>query len=313
MHIFVFPGQGSQFVGMGQVLAERYTAAREVFACVDDALGQNLTRLMKEGPLEELTLTVNAQPALMAVSLAALRVLEREAGLEIGRDIRAVAGHSLGEYAALAATGVFGITEAARLLRLRGQAMQGAVPVGQGAMAAILGLDFAEVEAVAREAAQQDICEAANDNAPGQVVISGHVTAVERAIAIAREKGAKRALLLPVSAPFHCALMAPAAQIMEEALGKIDFMVPTVPVLCNVTARPVTDPEALRRNLVKQVTGAVRWRESIVFLAEEGANSFLEIGAGKVLSGLIKRIAPSALCRSIGTPEEIEAFVAQSV
>jgi [acyl-carrier-protein] S-malonyltransferase len=308
MRALIFPGQGSQSVGMGKALADQFPQAKSVFDEVDEALKQPLSKLMWEGPLEELTLTANTQPALMAVSLAALRVLEAEAGLKISRDIAFVAGHSLGEYSALAAVGVFSIADAARLLRIRGNAMQDAVPVGQGAMAALLGLDYPDVVAIVHEAAQGEICEAANDNAVGQVVISGHKAAVERAIILAQAKGAKRAIMLPVSAPFHCALMAPAAAIMQEALAAVTFNTPLVPVVTNVEAMPVHDPEALRSGLVAQVTGSVRWREGILRLVHEGVDSFVEVGAGKVLTGLVKRIATGATCSSVGTPDDVESF-----
>jgi [acyl-carrier-protein] S-malonyltransferase len=302
---FLFPGQGSQAVGMGKALAEASPAARDVFAEVDDALGQKLSSLMWEGPEDELTLTENAQPALMAVSLAALRLLEQEEGLSVARTAAFVAGHSLGEYSALAAAGSFSLRDAARLLRLRGRAMQRATPVGLGAMAALLGLDYAEAEAVAREAAQGEICEAANDNAPGQVVVSGHRTAVDRAIALAKERGAKRAVLLPVSAPFHCALMKPAAEAMAEALAEAALESPAVPVVANVTAAPVDRPEEIRKLLVAQVTGTVRWRESMAMMAAAGVHLFCELGAGKVLTGLVKRNAPSAAGLALATPQEI--------
>jgi [acyl-carrier-protein] S-malonyltransferase len=304
-----FPGQGSQAVGMGKALAEAFAPARAVFDEVDDALSQRLSRLLFEGPTEELTLTANAQPGLMAVSLAALRVLEAEAGLDVGRDAAFVAGHSLGEYSALAAAGGLSIGDTARLLRIRGDAMQRAVPVGLGAMAAVLGLDYADVVAVAADAAQGEICEAANDNGPGQVVVSGHKAAVERAVALAQERGAKRAILLPVSAPFHCALMQPAAEAMRAALAEVALAPPVVPLVANVAAGPITEPEAIRASLVAQVTGTVRWRESVVFMAAEGVDMFYEVGAGKVLSGLAKRIAPGAGTMAIGTPADITAVV----
>jgi [acyl-carrier-protein] S-malonyltransferase len=305
---FVFPGQGSQSVGMGKALAEAYPAARKVFDEVDAALGQKLSALMFDGPMEELTLTANAQPALMAVSLAALRVLECEAGLSFARDAACVAGHSLGEYSALAAAGALGISDAARLLRIRGDAMQAAVPVGVGAMAAILGLEFDEVAAVVEEARQGEICDAANDNGGAQVVVSGHKAAVERAIAIAQGRGAKRAMLLPVSAPFHCALMQPAAEAMREALAKVTVNAPSVPVVANVTAAFVSNPAEIRDLLVRQVTGTVRWRESVRLMAEQGVARFVELGSGRVLNGLIRRIAEGAATVAVGTPADVAAY-----
>jgi len=307
---FIFPGQGSQSVGMGKALAEAFPAARAVFDEVDEALGQKLSVLMFDGPAEELTLTANAQPALMAVSLAALRALESEAGLEMARDVSCVAGHSLGEYSALAAAGSLGIADAARLLRIRGDAMQAAVPPGVGAMAALIGMEFAAADAVAREAAETEVCEAANDNGGGQVVISGHRGAVERAIAIAQARGAKRAMLLPVSAPFHCALMQPAAEAMAQALARAVIHRPKTPIVTNVTAGYVTSPDEIARCLVRQVTGTVRWRESISFMAAEGVTSFVEVGAGKVLAGLVRRIADGATTSSVGAPADVVAFAA---
>jgi [acyl-carrier-protein] S-malonyltransferase len=307
---FIFPGQGSQAVGMGKALADNFTAARNVFAEVDEALGEKLTATIWEGPAEKLTLTENAQPALMAVSLATLRVLESEAGVNLARDVAFVAGHSLGEYSALAATGSLSIADTARLLRIRGRAMQAAVPVGAGAMAALLGLEFEPAASVATEAAQGEVCEAANDNGGGQVVVSGNKAAVERAVEIAKAKGAKRAMLLPVSAPFHCALMQPAADAMAEALSKVAVKAPVVPVVANVLARPVTDPAEIVTALVAQVTGTVRWRECVAFMAGAGVDSFYEVGAGKVLSGLVKRIAAGATGTAIGNPEDVAAFKA---
>jgi [acyl-carrier-protein] S-malonyltransferase len=312
---FVFPGQGSQTVGMGKALAETYPAATRVFAEVDSALGKNLSALMFDGPEAELTLTANAQPALMAVSLAATRVLEAEAGLELAREARYVAGHSLGEYSALAAAGALSIADAARLLRIRGEAMQRAVPVGAGAMAAILGLDFAQVSAIAAQAAsdlvsQGAICQAANDNGGGQVVISGTRAAVERAMELAKGAGAKRALPLPVSAPFHCALMQPAAEAMAAALASVEIKAPRPPLVANVSAAATEDPAAIRASLVAQVTGAVRWRESVLYMAQQGVANFIELGAGKVLSGLIRRIAEGATTLSVGAPADVEAFKA---
>jgi len=308
---FVFPGQGSQAVGMGKALAENFNAAREIFAAVDEALGEKLTAVIWDGPADRLTLTENAQPALMAVSLATLRVLESEAGLDLARDAAFVAGHSLGEYSALAAAGALTLADAARLLRLRGRAMQAAVPVGVGAMAALLGLDFDAAVAVAAEAAQGEVCQAANDNGGGQVVVSGNKAAVERAVAIAKDKGAKRAMLLPVSAPFHCALMQPAADAMAEALARVAVKPPAVALVANVLARPVTMPPEIVTSLVRQVTGTVRWRECVAFMAGAGVDSFYEIGAGKVLSGLVKRIAPGATGTAIGSPEDVAAFKAR--
>jgi len=309
---FVFPGQGSQVVGMGKALAERFPPARAVFAEVDDALDQKLSTLMFEGPQDELTLTANAQPALLAASLAAIRVLEAEAGLNLARDASFVAGHSLGEYSALAAAGSLSIGEAAKLLRVRGRAMQAAVPVGSGAMAALLGIEYEMALAIAKQAAAETgsgaICEIANDNGGGQVVVSGTREAVDRAIEIAKIHGARRSVLLPVSAPFHCALMQPAAQAMAEALAPTDLKPPCVPLIANVLAAPVSDPEEIRKLLVAQVTGAVRWRESIVFMASKGISIFVECGAGKVLSGLIKRLASAAQGISVGAPSDIDLY-----
>jgi [acyl-carrier-protein] S-malonyltransferase len=307
---FIFPGQGSQTVGMGKALADAFAPARSVFEEVDEALGQKLSAVMWEGPAESLTLTENAQPALMAHSLAVVRVLQAEAGLDLKRDARFVAGHSLGEYSALAAAGAFSLSDTARLLRIRGRAMQQAVPVGTGAMAALLGLSFDDAAAVAREAAQGEVCQAANDNGAGQVVVSGHKAAVERAVEIAKAKGAKRAMLLPVSAPFHCALMQPAAEAMAEALGKIAVEAPAVPVVANVTAKPVSEPGEIVRNLVAQVTGTVRWRECVEHMAGAGVTTFYEVGAGKVLTGLVKRIAEGTTGIVIGTPEDVAVFKA---
>ncbi len=304
----VFPGQGSQAVGMGKELADQFAAARAVFEEVDGALGEKLTDVIWAGPAETLTLTENAQPALMAVSLATLRVLEAEAGLSVARDAAFVAGHSLGEYSALAAAGALSVSDTARLLRVRGRAMQKAVPVGVGAMAALLGLDYDAAVAVAREAAQGEVCEAANDNGGGQVVVSGNKAAVERAVEIAKGKGAKRAMLLPVSAPFHCRLMSPAADVMAEALAGVAIAAPAVPLVANVLAAAISDPDEIRRRLVEQVTGTVRWRESVAYMAGAGVDRFVEIGAGKVLSGLVKRIAEGATGTSIGSPRDIEAF-----
>ena len=307
---FVFPGQGSQTVGMGKALADAFAPAKAVFAEVDAALGESLSTTIFEGPQDRLTLTENAQPALMAVSLAVMRVLEAEAGLDLARDAAFVAGHSLGEYSALAAAGTFTIADAARLLRTRGQAMQKAVPVGVGAMAALLGLDYDAAVAVAAEAAQGEVCQAANDNGGGQVVVSGNKAAVERAVEIAKGKGAKRAMLLPVSAPFHCALMAPAAEVMAEALSKVQIKAPVVPVVANVKATALKDPAEIVKALVAQVTGTVRWRESVGYMAAQGVGTFYEIGAGKVLSGLVKRIADGATGTAIGSPDDVAAFKA---
>ena len=307
---FIFPGQGSQSVGMGKALAENFAAARNVFDAVDEALGEKLSAVIWEGPADRLTLTENAQPALMAVSLAVLRVLEGEAGVDLARDAAFVAGHSLGEYSALAAAGSLSIPDTARLLRIRGRAMQAAVPVGAGAMAALLGLEFDAAAAVAAEAAQDQVCQAANDNGGGQVVVSGDKAAVERAVEIAKGKGARRAMLLPVSAPFHCALMQPAADAMAEALAKVAIKPPVVPLVANVLARPITEPTEIVSSLVAQVTGTVRWRECVAFMAGASVDSFYEIGAGKVLSGLVKRIADGATGTPVGTPEDIAAFKA---
>jgi [acyl-carrier-protein] S-malonyltransferase len=305
---FTFPGQGSQAVGMGKALAENFSQAKTVFAEVDEALGQNLSALMFEGPEADLTLTANAQPALMAVSLAAIRVLEAEVGLDLARDAAYVAGHSLGEYSALAAARAFSIADAARLLRIRGNAMQAAVPAGEGAMAALLGLDFDAAAAVAAEAAQGQVCQAANDNGGGQVVVSGAKAAVERACEIAKTKGARRAVMLPVSAPFHCDLMQPAADAMARALADVTVSKPIVPVVANVLASAISDPDEIRAALVKQVTGTVRWRECVGYMAQHGVQVFYEVGSGKVLTGLVKRLAEGAEGIAIGTPEDIAAF-----
>jgi [acyl-carrier-protein] S-malonyltransferase len=303
---FVFPGQGAQTIGMGKALADAYPAAKAVFDEVDNALGEKLSALIWDGEQDQLTLTQNAQPALMATSLAALRALEAE-GLVLAETASFVAGHSLGEYSALAAAGALSISDAARLLRTRGQAMQQAVPVGEGAMAALLGLDFATARDVAAAAAEGEVCQAANDNDPAQVVVSGHKAAVERAVELAKEKGAKRAVLLPVSAPFHCELMAPAARVMAEALDDVDIKTPVVPVVANVVAKAVDDPMTIRSLLVEQVTGSVRWRESVMWMAEQGVTDIWEIGAGKALSGMIRRIEKSIACKAIGTPEDVKS------
>jgi [acyl-carrier-protein] S-malonyltransferase len=305
---FIFPGQGSQTVGMGRGLADAFPAARLVFEEVDEALGEALTKVIWEGPAETLMLTENAQPGLMAVSLAAMRVLETEAGVDLARDARFVAGHSLGEYSALAAAGALGIGDTARLLRIRGRAMQKAVPVGTGAMAALLGLDFEQAVTVAGEAAEDQVCQAANDNGGGQVVVSGDKAAVERAVEIAKGKGARRAMMLPVSAPFHCSLMQPAADAMTAALAGVTVKSPVVPVVANVLAKPIRDPADIVGALVAQVTGTVRWRDSISFMADAGVTRFCEVGAGKVLSGLVKRIAEGAIGVSVGTPDDVAAF-----
>lgn len=307
---FTFPGQGSQAVGMGKALAEAFPVARAVFDEVDEALGQKLSQVMWEGPQDALTLTANAQPALMAASLAVVRVLESEAGLDLARDVAFVAGHSLGEYSALAAAGSLSVADTARLLRIRGDAMQKAVPAGEGAMAAILGMEFEDAAKVAAEAAEGEVCEAANDNGGGQVVVSGHRAAVERAVALAPQRGAKRAMLLPVSAPFHCSLMQPAADVMAEALSTVVIAAPKAPLVANVHARAVTDPQVIREGLVRQVTGTVRWRECVAFMAGEGVDSFYELGSGKVLTGLAKRIAAGASAQAVGTPEDVAAYKA---
>src|SRR6187399_1687108 len=307
---FTFPGQGSQAVGMGKALADAFPAARAVFDEVDSALGEKLTVIIWDGPAETLQLTENAQPALMAVSIATLRVLETEAGFSVGRDAAFVAGHSLGEYSALAAAGSLTVSDTARLLRTRGRAMQAAVPVGVGAMAALLGLEFEPAVAIAAEAAQGEVCQAANDNGGGQVVVSGDKAAVERAVEIAKAKGAKRAIMLPVSAPFHCALMRPAADVMAQALAAVTVKAPSVPVVANVLARPISDPAEIVRRLVEQVTGTVRWRECAAFMAAAGVTMFYETGSGKVLTGLLKRIAEGATGTAIGTPDDVAAFKA---
>ncbi|MEQ8601147.1 MAG: ACP S-malonyltransferase [Devosia sp.] len=308
---FTFPGQGSQAVGMGKDLAHEFSEARAVFHEVDEALGERLSSIMFEGPEDILRLTENAQPALMAVSVAVIRVLEAR-GISLKDHAKYVAGHSLGEYSALCAAGTFSLADAARLLRTRGQAMQKAVPVGHGAMAALLGLDLETAQAVADEAGQGEVCAVANDNAPGQVVISGATAAIERAVDIAKGKGAKRALLLPVSAPFHCSLMQPAAEAMAAALAEVEMKAPVVPLVANVLAAPISDPDEIRQRLVEQVTGVVRWTESVTWLTTAGGvANLVELGSGKVLTGLAKRIAADASAQAVGTPADIEAFVAQ--
>jgi [acyl-carrier-protein] S-malonyltransferase len=313
---FVFPGQGSQAVGMGKPLADAFAPARRVFEEVDAALGERLSDIIWNGPAETLILTENAQPALMAVSLAVIRVLEAEAGLDLPRDAAYVAGHSLGEYSALAAAGALSITDAAQLLRVRGRAMQKAIPVGVGAMAALVGVEFAEAQAIATEAASVGVCAAANDNGGGQVVLSGEKQAVERAVEIAKSRGVKRAMMLPVSAPFHCSLMRPAADAMAQALDKVAVQPPRVPLVANVLARPIKEPAEIVHSLVEQVTGTVRWRESVLYMtqndmAQNGVTRFYEIGAGRVLTGLIKRIAEAADASAIGTPDDIARFKAE--
>ncbi len=306
---FVFPGQASQAVGMGAELAAAFPAAREVFEEVDDALSQPLSKLMFEGPGEDLTLTENAQPAIVAVSLAVVRVLESEAGIRLPEKGRFVAGHSMGEYSALGATGTFSVADAVRLVKRRGQSMQLAVPVGEGAMAALIGLDLDAAREVAEAAAEDQVCAPANDNAPGQVVLSGHRAAVERAVEIAAERGARRAIMLPVSAPFHCSLMAPAAEVMAEALAEVDMQLPSLTLIANVTAAPVVDPDSIRGFLVEQVTAMVRWRESVLRMKEEGVETLVELGTGKILSGLIRRIDRDLQVANAGTPDDIEALV----
>jgi len=306
---FTFPGQGSQAVGMGRALADASTHAREVFEEVDDALELKLSKLMWEGPIEELTLTENAQPALMAVSMAALRLLEKDGGLDLAAKAQFVAGHSLGEYSALAAAGVFSLSDTAKLLKLRGQAMQRAVPVGEGAMAAVLGLDLDVARQVAADAAGDEVCTAANDNAPGQIVLSGSVAAIERAIVLAKEAGAKRSMSLPVSAPFHCSLMEPAKIEMQAALAEITMAAPCVPVVANVTATAESDPKIIRELLVRQVTGAVRWRESVLYMGEQGVTSLAELGAGKVLTGMARRINRDLTTFSVQGPDDVEALL----
>lgn len=306
---FVFPGQGSQRIGMGKELYDGFAEAKETFQEVDDALGQNLSALIFGGEESDLNLTENTQPALMAVSMAVVNVLKKQGGIILQDYCSYVAGHSLGEYSALTAAGTIALPDTARLLKLRGQSMQKAVPVGVGAMAAILGLDYADVDSIAKEAAQGQVCQAANDNSDGQVVVSGHKEAVERAIALASEKGAKRAVLLPVSAPFHCSLMQPAADTMEPALADTLFRAPCVPVITNVTAAAESDPDALKSGLVKQICGTVRWRESVLWMKKNGVSEIVELGSGKVLCGLARRIDRDIACESAETPEQIEALI----
>lgn len=306
---FIFPGQGSQFPGMGKDLAEAFLEARHVFEEIDDALDQKLSKIIFEGPDTDLNLTENTQPALMAVSMAVMSVLTKQGGIHLAKTAAFLAGHSLGEYSALTAAGTFDLATTAKLLKLRGQSMQKAVPVGLGAMAAILGLDFEEVKAIAAAASGTEIVDAANDNSPGQVVISGHKAAVEAAMALATEKGAKRALLLPVSAPFHCQLMQPAADVMAHALARTEIKAPIIPIVANVTASAVTDPAHIRTLLVQQITGVVRWRESVTWMKDQGVSEMIEIGAGKVLAGLVKRIAPDVLTSSVCAPAQIDELI----
>lgn len=309
MKAFIFPGQGSQTIGMGREFYDSFRCAKDVFQEVDEALKQNLTKIIFEGPEQDLVLTENTQPALMAVSLAIMRVLEKEGGINLSQTAAYVAGHSLGQYSALCAAGGLNLSQTARLLKIRGQSMQRAVPLGEGAMAALLGLDLGTVEKVVTQAAQEQICEIANDNSPGQVVISGHREAVERAVELSKEQGAKRSVMLNVSAPFHCALMEPARIAMEEALSEVNVKDPLVPLMDNFSADIVREGNAISTLFVHQVTGRVRWRESIIKMAESGVTTTIEIGAGKVLTGLSKRIAPSMEAFSLNTPYDIEFFV----
>lgn len=307
--VFVFPGQGSQSVGMGKELCESFTEAREVFEEIDESLSQNLSKIIFEGPEEDLNLTENTQPALMAVSMAVVRVLEEQAGIAIAQKARFVAGHSLGEYSALTAAGALKLADTAQLLKLRGQSMQKAVPPGKGAMAAILGLELEAVRAIAADVSGAEICETANDNSIGQIVVSGHKRAVEAAIALAGERGAKKAVMLPVSAPFHCSLMQPAAEIMAQALSRTNIDAPSPALVANVTAAETSDPAAIRDLLVKQITGMVRWRESVIWMKDQGVTDIIELGAGKVLCGLVRRIDKDIATQNAGTPEHIEALI----
>ena len=306
---FVFPGQGSQSVGMGEALLGSFPTARETLEEVDDALSLNLSRIVREGPAEDLTLTENTQPALMAIGMAVLRVLTRDAGFDFAGRVSHVAGHSLGEYSALAAAGTFSLPDAARLLRTRGRAMQEAVPVGEGAMAALLGATLEQARDIAGEAAKDQVCDIANDNAPGQVVLSGNGEAVERAVALAKERGVRRAVMLSVSAPFHCRLLRPAAEAMEEALSTVDMSPPEPPLVANVSAEPVSDPDEIRELLVAQVTGLVRWRECVLAMRDAGVGTVVEIGAGKVLTGLARRIDPDLVALSVESPDDVDALL----
>jgi [acyl-carrier-protein] S-malonyltransferase len=311
MRAFIFPGQGSQYVGMGVTLWKTFPEAREIFEEINESLGQDLSKIMFEGPEDTLGLTENTQPALMAVSMAVMRVLEKQGGIDLGKNCKFVAGHSLGEYSALTAAASLKASDTAKLLKLRGTSMQKAVPVGIGAMAAILGMSFEDVQSIAKECSSDKLCQTANDNSVGQVVVSGHKSAVEKAVVLAVERGAKRAVMLPVSAPFHCLLMQPAADVMRDALGKADLKAPVVPVVSNVTAQAETNPDRIKSLLVDQVTGLVRWRESVLWMKEEGVSEMIEIGAGKVLAGLVRRIDKDIACESVETPEQIEALIAK--